>query len=238
MNISSIWISAWPSRIVQSAFLVGVLLVSGCSAKPDAAAPSKAQQPQPTAYQLVPGALRETSTPRPPLTLRLLAPGSGQARIVDSDGNVLRAAPHGASIFSADVSPGGKHVLLYFGDARYTIASPDSLEDLLTLPDSPDGYPAATGFTWRLLGDEHLLGEAELPSTHTAGKTASEIDALSPSATLLYLYDIEGRTLTQVEIDERLPPNFLIHDVSGWNVTLLPFELDEPVGAMIVRSRN
>ena len=98
-------------------------------------------------YRLNPAPLRATTTSPDEPRFLLLAPGSENARVTDHARNTLRTPPPGGTIFSFQVSPGNSHALLGFGDAKYTIASAASLEDLVTLPDTPPDHDDATGIS-------------------------------------------------------------------------------------------
>lgn len=185
-------------------------------------------------YRLISAPLETATTSGRKLPLSLLAPGSEQARVVDQRRNVVRIAPPDGTIFALEVSPSGEHVLLDFGDAKYSIAAADTLDDLSTLPARPPIDDDVTGFRWFFLDDIFLFGSSALRSTDTEGRMASEIDSLPPRATLLYLYHLESEKLIPVAIDDSLPPVFSIHEVSGWNVTLLTYDSDDLVGATIV----
>lgn len=223
----------WPA-----VFLIGLLLGSGCSSASDTAvgasdlqAPHTNSQPM---YRLTAGSPSAPTKSENRREFALLASGTENARIIDQDREVIRSAPSDGTIFSFQTSPDGKYILLNFGSAKYSIASTETLDDLTTLPRLPPIQDDVTGFRWFFLDDAHLFGASQLRSTDTEGRMASEIDSLLPRATLLYIYALEGGTLTPVEIDDTLPSVFSIHDVSGWNVTILTYE-DDLLGAKIVR---
>lgn len=170
-----------------------------------------------------------------PRNLRLLAAGSEKARVVDNDRNVLLAAPPGGTIFSMHLSPDGEQILIHYGDAKYQIVSADALDPVASLPIKPPGPHDATGFSWRFLDGDYLLGSASAPSTDTAGKTMAQVESLLPRAVLLYVYSWKTGQLSPVEVDDSLPAIFFVYNVSGWNLTLLTYD-DDLVGARIVRS--
>lgn len=225
---------AWPIA------LISLLLLMGCSSAFGAQGGETADCLQ-GVYRLVPAGLHSAdgaAVPSLAPLLSLRAAGTGSARIVDREGKTFRKAPPGGTIFSFNVSPSGRHVLLHLGDANYTVAAADTLIDVLRLPAFPAGHADATAITWHLIDDDYLVGEAELPSTQISGGTAAELEALPPRATLLYIYELENRSLTPVEIDAAVPPAFSIHQVSGWNITLLTHDSAELMGAAIVRAMD
>lgn len=217
----------------------GLLLLSGCSssteglsaAKPltdsDSGLESNAVTEARFSYKLIPGKLaEENAVPQDPVPIRLLGRGT-TSRIVDRDGNVVRDGRTGNSISNLLLSPNRTLALIYFGDATYTVASVDTLDDIASLPQYPPVDDDVTGFRWFFLDDAHLLGAAQLRSTDIEGRMASEIDSLPPRATLLYVYSLGNETMTPVEIDTTLPKIFSIHDVSGWSMSLLTLGEDE-----------
>lgn len=238
------------SRAWITFVMISLMLVSSCSSGADTSTPvspenidnSELSPPQSEEqtfnYRLIAAPLQEL-TPKnsKPLPFTLLGARSEKARIVDLDRNVIRRAHPGGTIGSFRMSPDYKLVLLYFGGAKYAIASADTLEDILFPPTRPPDFDDATGFIWRWLNDTHLVGEAHLPSTDTEGKTASEIDALPPRATLLYIYSLDNAALTPVEIDATLPKMFSAHEAFGWNMTLLTLgeDAERLLGATVER---
>lgn len=213
--------------------VVGALLVSSCTSGADALANSQRatmQMPDsgsngvtsaPMHYRLVLRHLAEDSAPpQSNAPIRLIGRGS-TSRIVDSDGNVLKDGRTGDAIYGLQLSPHRTSALVYFGDATYTIAPVERLEDAVPLPVQPTGFDDATGFTWRWLDDVHLLGESHLLPIEVDGKTASEIDALPPRAVLLYVYSVASGEMAHVEVSDGLPKLFTVHEASGWNLSLL-----------------
>lgn len=226
--------------------LIGLALVFGCSSGADALATASSANTSTSvplqsqtaehefSYRLAPAPLKEMERQgRDPPPITLLAAGTENARIADSDRNILRTAEPGGTIFRIQLAPNHERVLLYYGGAKYTVASVDTLENILTLPGKPNASDDVTGFGWNWLDDNHLLGYAHLRSTEVEGKMASEIDALPPRATLLYVYSLIDGAMSPVEIDGTLPQTFSIHEVSGWNVTLLTLDDSRLLGAAI-----
>lgn len=222
--------AAFRIHLASWLILLGAILVSACTASN----PSSQSGPQSPRYQLVPAPL--DATPPPPQAsppLRLLAAGSGRARIVDAQGDTVRAAAPELTILGLQMSPGRHWALLYFGSAKYAIASADDLEDIARPPVSPDGFDDATGFSWFILDEDHLIGQADLPSLETAGLTASEQDALPPRDTLIYVFNIPSGVMSPVEIDGRLSRPFHITDALDGQLTLLHYTTSETMGARI-----
>ncbi|MDH5822481.1 hypothetical protein QFW77_05685 [Luteimonas sp. RD2P54] len=173
-------------------------------------------------YRLAPAphdeeAIRDKSTP-PPLVLR----GRGTAgKIVNRQGETVMDAAKSGSIYGLELSPSRDKALVYFGDANYTVLDTDTLEEVADPPAKPPRYQDATGFSWWFLDDGRLIGQADLPSTDTAGKTAADIESLLPRSTLIYVYEFESDSLASVEIDGQLPSIFSIHEILGEKIILL-----------------
>ncbi|MEN1943254.1 hypothetical protein WCE55_05250 [Luteimonas sp. MJ293] len=53
-----------------------------------------------------------------------------------------------------------------------------------------------------------------------------------PRETLLYVYRREDSALVPVQVDPTLPPAFMVHETSGWTITLLTHD-EELVGAKV-----
>lgn len=214
-------------KLLHGFALVAALLVSACTSEL-AATGSTPESPEKQAvrYRLVAVPLEETSpsarnVETPPF--KLLAPFSGRARIVDKDGKEIRRAPEGRSIGEMKISPNRQWVLLDFGDAKYAVASVDGLKDIARPPTRPNAPTDATGFSWRILDDDRLIGSAELPSLEpTEGLTASEADGLPPRGSLVYIYTMATGAMTPVEIDDSVPRPFGISTDSYGNLVISP----------------
>lgn len=218
-------------------FTTALLLASGCSPGTiDSASAAASREASEASFRLESATLVDgVKGSNTPPNLRLLAPGSAKAKVVDHDLNVLLTAPPEGTIFSMHMSPNQELILISHGSAKYQVVSADGLDPVAFLPAKPPGQNDATGFSWRFLGDDYFLGSASLPSLDTAGKTMAEIEGLPPRAVLLYVYDWKTGQLSPVDVDETLPATFFIYDVSGWNVTLLTYD-DDLVGARVIRS--
>jgi hypothetical protein len=214
-------------KLLHNLTLVAALLVSACTAELATAGPAPTPpETQVVRYRLVAVPLVEPP-PHPPKRepppLRLVAPNSSRAHIVDKGGNEIRRAPKGRSIAEMKVSPKQQWVLLYFGDADYTVASVDRLKDIAKPPIQPAAAADATGFRWLPLDDDRLIGYAQLPSLKpTKGLTASEADGLPRRGTLVYIYTIATDAMSPVEIDESVPQPFSISDDSYGNLAIEP----------------
>lgn len=186
-------------------------------------------------YTLRPEALDHTlRRPQESTPFRLLARGSERARIVNKRDEVVRTAAPGGTIFNIKSSPTGQWFLLYAGDAEYSVVSSRTLVDIARPPVHPDAPEDANGFGWFILDDDHLIGQADLPSLDTEGLTAAEVESLPPRDTLIYLYTISSNTMTPVEIDDTLSRPFHITGVSDGQIELLHYVTSEIFGARVV----
>ncbi|WP_407352142.1 hypothetical protein [Luteimonas sp. R10] len=239
----------WLDRALPVMATSVLVLLSGCASGADALAHvstgvgrasdsplSEKAEPKSYRYRLTSASndeeiTRGASTPAP-LVLR----GRGTAgKIVDRQGEIVLDAAKSGSIYGLDLSPGRDKALVYFGDANYTVIDTETLEEEADPPARPPVYQDATGFSWWFLDDGRLIGQADLPSTDTAGKTAADIESLLPRGTLIYVYVLESGALVPVVIDDTLPHIFSIFDVYDGNITLLTYD-DERIGATIVRA--
>ncbi len=182
-------------------------------------------------YTLQPENLRETSRPVQKSKLfRLLATGSAQARIVNVDGEVVRSSAPRASIQTLEISPDERWLLLKVGNAGYSIVSARSLMDMAKPPMHPEGPEDANNISC----NNHLIGQADLPSLDTEGLTAAEVESLPPRDTLIYLYTISSNTMTPIQVDDTLSRPFHITGVTDGQVELLHYVTSEIFGARIV----
>lgn len=227
-------------KLLHGLTLVAALLISACTSELATTGSTPAQpEKQVVHYRLVAVPLVEPppqTQKREPPPFRLLAPYSGRARIVDREGNEIRRAPDGASIGNMRFSPNRQWVLLYFGDAEYSIASAETLDDIVQPPVRPDAPADATGFSWLILDDDRLIGQADLPSLEpTEGLTASEADGLPPRDTLVYIYTIATGAMTPVEIDDSVPRPFGISTDSYGNLVISPLLGLDALGMKILQ---
>lgn len=186
-------------------------------------------------YTLQPEKLRETSRPVQKSKLfRLLATGSAQARIVNVDGEVVRSSAPRASIQTLHISPDEGWFLVEVGNSGYSVVSAGSLVDIARPPTHPEAPEDATDFEWKILDNNHLIGQADLPSLDTEGLTAAEVESLPPRDTLIYLYTISSNTMTPIQVDDTLSRPFHITGVTDGQVELLHYVTSEIFGARIV----
>lgn len=224
-----------------SGMLLSIVFQMGCSADFAAGAVSTTTSEEAggaTSYRLVADDLGEASASHPsnPAPLKLLGRGT-QSRIVNAKGEVLKAADADGAIYGLELSPNRRFALIYYGSAKYSVSPSDDLSSSLSLPKVPPQRSDATGFAWHWLDDGHLLGNSDLPSTDTEGRTASEIDSLPPRESLLYVYRLVDEKLAPVQIDEALPEAFWVYQTTGWNIVLLSAD-DEMIGARLEKQSD
>ena len=129
--------------------------------------------------------------------------------------------------------------MLYFGDGEYAIASAESLaksfEDFAKPPILPDGFDDATAIGWMILDDDHLIGQADLPSLDPGvGMTLSEKDSLPPRDTLIYIYTLSSGTTTRAEVDGVLTGPFNIYEGPEGRLLISDFHDLETFGVKII----
>lgn len=213
-------------KLLHGLTLVAALFVSACTSELTAAGSAPAPpEKQVVRYRLIAVPLEEASPPtqkREPPPLQLRGRGS-MGRIVDANGNIVMSAVPGKSIYGLSLTPDQKKALIYFGDAENSVVSVDRLKTIAKPPTRPDAPDDATGFSWFILDDDHLIGQADLPSLEpTEGLTASEADGLPPRGTLVYIYTITTDAMTPVEIDDSVPRPFGISTDSYGNLVISP----------------
>lgn len=144
-----------------------------------------------------------------------------QGRIVDAAGKVVWQGSEATPLYGLQPSPDGRRVVLYFGDADYSVRSVAGLDAGTSLPRRPV-HVNATGFgEWRWLDENRLLGVAEIPAAQPeSGATAAEIESRSPAATLLSVYDLRDSMLKPVEVAEGLPEVFEIGAIRDGRIEL------------------
>lgn len=239
------------SRVLLCLILFGAVLVTGCTSEAVAVAASPAESPlttspPPTEQRAVRYLL--TTVPVDEVAPRRLAKlpdmlagsGSERARIIRHNLGVIRSASLLGRISGAEVSPDQKWVLVSIGEMGYAIASAESLaksfEDIAKPPRIPDGFDDATAIGWMILDDDHLIGQADLPSLDPGvGMTLSEKDSLPPRDTLIYIYTISSGTTMRADIDGILPrPLNIFRDAEG-RLLILDSSYDEWSGAKIIQ---
>ena len=244
------------SRVLPGLILFGMVLVTGCTSEAVAVAASSAEPPGTTSPSPPPTEQRAvryllTTVPVDEVAPRRLAKlpdmlagsgsgsGSERARIIRHNLGVIKSAPGWGNIAGSEVSPNQKWFLLYFGDGEYAIASAESLaksfEDVAKPPILPDGFDDATAIGWMILDDDHLIGQADLPSLDPGvGMTLSEKDSLPPRDTLIYIYTLSSGTTTRAEVDGVLTSPFNIYEGPEGRLLISDFHDLEVFGVKII----
>lgn len=222
--------------VLMACTLPSLAVAAAVEEATDMAPPSEARSKQvAVSYTLQPEKLRETSRPVQKSKLfRLLATGSAQARIVNADGEVVRSSAPRASIQTLQISPDEGWFLVEVGNSGYSVVSAGSLVDMARPPTHPEAPEDATDFEWKILDNNHLIGQADLPSLDTEGLTAAEVESLPLRDTLIYLYTISSNTMTPIQVDDTLSRPFHITGVTDGQVELLHYVTSEIFGARIV----
>ncbi|WP_313495547.1 hypothetical protein [Stenotrophomonas sp.] len=238
------------SRVLLCLILFGAGLVSGCTSEAVAVAVPSAESalatsPSPTDQRAVRYRLTDVSVDEvAPRRLRDLPvwldeSGPERAQIIRHNLDVIRSASPSGRISDAKVSPDRKWALLSIGEAGYAIASAEylakSFEDIDTPPRDPDGFDDATAIYWVILDDDHLIGQADLPSLDPGGMTLSEKDSLPPRDTLVYIYTLSTGKTARAEIDGTLPRPLRISEDPEGRLRILSFDDLEEFGAKIIQ---
>ncbi|AHY58380.1 hypothetical protein DX03_06705 [Stenotrophomonas rhizophila] len=106
--------------------------------------------------------------------------------------------------------------------------------DMAKPPMHPEAPEDANNISWKIFDNNHLIGQADLPSLDTEGLTAAEVESLPPRDTLIYLYTISSNTMTPIQVDDTLSRPFHITGVTDGQVELLHYVTSEIFGARIV----
>ncbi|WP_313173026.1 hypothetical protein [Stenotrophomonas sp.] len=240
------------SRVLLCLILFGAVLVSGCTSEAVAVAVSSPEEKPATLSSIASPdqrAVRYRLTGVPvdevaPRRLRDLPvwldeSGPERAQIIRHNLGVIRTASQSGRISDAKVSPDRKWALLSIGEAGYAIASAEylakSFEDIDTPPRDPDGFDDATAIYWVILDDDHLIGQADLPSLDPGGMTLSEKDSLPPRDTLVYIYTLSTGKTARAEIDGTLPRPFRISEDPEGRLRILSFDDLQGFGAKIIQ---
>lgn len=160
---------------------------------------------EPPPYQMV-----ETSSSFDPVAdakrrenapFRVQGRGS-KAKILTADGKILIEADEKVGIYGCYVSPNGKLILVYSGDATYDVITPSSGEKT-RLPQMPPG-DNVLGFSWRWLDDQTLIGVSGKTIPFRDDQVGTEREEPIISRSVLYLYDLKKQQLSEVALPRAL----------------------------------
>lgn len=132
-----------------------------------------------------------------------------KARIVDADGKVLIEPDEKVGIYGCSVSPSGKRIAVYYGDATYDIVTP-STGETIRLPQQPPGENMLGFGSWHWIDDETLVGVSGKTIPFRDDQVGPEREEPIISRSVLYVYDLRERRLSEVE----LPPALRTKSVS------------------------
>jgi hypothetical protein len=133
------------------------------------------------------------------LPFRMFASG-GTGKIVDAAGNVIIQSDSGNAIFSCEVSPDQTRISINRGSGKYDIVTP-STGETIRLPQQPPGENVL-GFSWRWINDQTLIGVSGITVPFRDGQVGPEREEPIISHSILYVYDLKERKLSEVQ----LPP--------------------------------
>jgi len=132
-----------------------------------------------------------------------------KAKIVTKEGDTLLEADETVGIYGCSVSPNGKRIAVYFGDATYDIITP-STGETIRLPQQPPGENMLGFGSWHWLNDRKLLGVSGKTIPFRDNQVGPEREEPTISRCVLYLYDLEEKTMAEVA----LPPALRMKTIS------------------------
>lgn len=124
--------------------------------------------------------------------------GSGTGKIVDRQGKIILQSDAENPIFKFEVSPDQKRILVYGGDATYTVVAPDSGEKI-RLPTQPP-RDQMLGFSWYWKDDQTLVGiSGEItPFRDDQAGPAREEPIVNHS--VFYVYDLNQNQMSEIAL--------------------------------------
>jgi hypothetical protein len=145
---------------------------------------------------------------REDLPFRMFASG-GEGQIVDAAGNVIAKSDSTNAIFGCEVSPDQKRILIYRGSAKYDVVTP-STGETIRLPRQPPGENMLGFGSWHWVDDQMMVGVSGKTIPFRDDQVGTEREEPIISRSVLYVYDLKERKLSEVE----LPPALQTKTVS------------------------
>lgn len=132
-----------------------------------------------------------------------------KAKILGADGKVLIEPDEKVGIYGCSVSPGGKRIAVYYGDATYDIVTP-STGETIRLPHQPPGENVLGFGSWHWIDDQTLIGVSGKTIPFRDDQVGPEREEPIIIRSVLYLYDLMKQKMSEVA----LPPALRIKAVS------------------------
>jgi hypothetical protein len=127
---------------------------------------------------------------------------SSNMEIRSPDGRVLYNASPDNPFLGIKTIEGGKHVAINRGDGRYRLINVDTL-DSVDLPSVPP-VERPIGFSWNWFNPNTLVGVAGIGYADSAQPKGRCCDQHIVASSLLYLYNIENRSIEEVGLSPSL----------------------------------
>lgn len=136
--------------------------------------------------------------------------GGGDGKIVDAKGNVLMKTEPEKGVFMVgiEISPNQERIAINRGSGKFEILTP-STGETMQLPQLPPGENVLA-FSWRWMDDQTLVGVSGKTIPFRDDQVGTEREEPIISRSVLYVYDLKERKLSEVE----LPPTLRTKTVS------------------------
>ena len=126
-----------------------------------------------------------------------------KAKIVGSDGKVLIEPDEKVGIYGCSVSPNGRRIAVYYGDAKYDIVTP-STGETIRLPQQPPGENVLGFGSWHWIDDQTLIGVSGKTIPFRKDQVGTEREEPIISRSVLYLYDLKEQKMSEVALPSAL----------------------------------
>lgn len=137
---------------------------------------------------------------RKTLPFRMFASG-GTGKVVDRDGNIVLQSDSENAIFKIEVSPDQTRIAVHRGSGKYDIITP-STGETIRLPRQPPGENMLGFGSWHWIDDQTLVGVSGKTIPFRDDQVGPEREEPIISRSVLYLYDLKERKMSEVA----LPP--------------------------------
>lgn len=142
------------------------------------------------------------------LPFQMFASG-GSGKVVDRGGNIVLKSDSENAIFKIEVSPNQTSIAVHRGSGKYDIVTP-STGETIRLPQQPPGENMLGFGSWHWIDDQTLVGVSGKTIPFRDDQVGPEREEPIISRSVLYLYDLKERRLSEVE----LPPALRTKSVS------------------------
>lgn len=126
-----------------------------------------------------------------------------KAKIVTAEGKTLIEADDKVGIYGCSVSPDGKRLTVYYGDAKYDVITP-STGETIRLPQHPPGENMIGFGSWDWIDTDTLVGVSGTVIPFREDEVGPAREEPNISQSLLYVYKLSERKLMEVELPPEL----------------------------------